>query len=318
MNKILEGNGGASDLYDDTDAIALYIVQHVRMIEEFERVNKLPLELTGHHEEAHSIQCKFLNDVQFFTKVVNGIGNPFLATGHELMMFDTRAVMDDAVAVSLSKIHEVGQALHKEHVNARLDKVTVPLSDTIKRNNMFTFANRLDPRKKESKVGILKHNTTLITQLFLSLQPRPDADMLEFFKFENQREPPALSDRSSLRAGTKSDILKCMHAPTGHAIPAIQATVQVVDMAAIIHMVPPTRALTFNEYVPMHIVPFLKAQMSTTVQRIDAVWDTYPEQNLKSQTQQRRGSGTRTRLEPDGDGNTPIPKRDWQSYLKKS
>ena len=215
---------------------------------------------------------------------MNRIGNPFLATGHELITLDTRAMMDDAVAVSLSKIHEVGQVLHKEYVNARLDKVTVPLSDTIKRNNMFTFANRLDPRKKESKVGILKHNTMLITQLSLSLQSRPDADMLEFFKFENQREPPALSDRSSLRAGTKSDILKCIHTPTGHAIPATQATVQVVDMAAIIHMVPLTRALTFNEYVPLHIVPFLKAQMTTTVQRIDAVWDSYTEQNLKSDT----------------------------------
>ena len=56
--------------------------------------------------------------------------------------------------------------------------------------------------------------------------------------------------------------------------------------------------------------------MTTTVQRIDAVWDTYPEQSLKSQTHQRRGSGARTRLDPDGDGSTPIPKRDWQSYLK--
>ena len=56
--------------------------------------------------------------------------------------------------------------------------------------------------------------------------------------------------------------------------------------------------------------------MTTMVQRIDAVWDTYPEQSLKSQTQQRRGSGARTRLEPDGEGSTPIPKRNWQSYLK--
>ena len=80
-------------------------------------------------------------------------------------------------------------------------------------------------------------------------------------------------------------------------------------------MVPPTRALTFNGYVPLHIVPFLKAHMTTTVQRIGAVWDTYPEQNMKAQTQQRRGSVAPTRLEPDGDGSTPIPKRDWQSYL---
>ena len=55
MNKVLQGNGGASDLYEDTDARSLLAgPDSVRMIEEFERVNKLPLESTGHHEEAHS------------------------------------------------------------------------------------------------------------------------------------------------------------------------------------------------------------------------------------------------------------------------
>ncbi|KAG1666379.1 hypothetical protein GQR58_018915 [Nymphon striatum] len=57
-------------------------------------------------------------------------------------------------------------------------------------------------------------------------------------------------------------------------------------------------------------------KMTTIVERIDAVWDTYHELSLKLLTQQLRGSGTRTRLEPNGNGNTPIPKRDWQSYLK--
>ena len=87
-------------------------------------------------------------------------------------------------------------------------------------------------------------------------------------------------------------------------------------MAAIIHMVLPTRGTTFAEFVSLHVVPFLKSQVTTAVQRIDAIWDSYPEQNLKSLTQQRRGSGPRTLLKPDGDGNTPIPKREWQSYLK--
>ena len=154
MNKVLQENGGASDLYDDTNAIPLYMLAGpdcVRMIEEFERVNELPLQSTGHHEEAHSLPCRFLNNVQSFTDLGNGMGNPFLVTGHELITLDTCAVMDNAVTVSLSKIHEVGQALHNEYMNTRLDKVTVPLSDTIKRNNMFTFANRLDPRKKKAK-----------------------------------------------------------------------------------------------------------------------------------------------------------------------
>ncbi len=319
MNKVLQGTGGASDIYDDSDAIVVYMLALpycIRLIEEFEGVHKLPAATTGHHEEAHSIQSRFINDVHSFITVVTGLGNPFLATDHELIALDTRAVMEHEVAMSLSQIHEVGQALHKEYVKARLEDVTVPLSDTIKRNSVLTFSNRPDPRKKGSKIGIQKQNTLLVTQLFLSLQSRPDADMTEFFTFENQREPPSLADRSSLRAGTKSDILTCIQAPTGHSNLPIQATVLVVDMAAVVHMVNPTRAVTFAEYVPVHIVPFLKAQVTATVERIDLVWDTYPDENLKSLTQQRRGSGPRTRISIDG--STPIPKGDWQSYLKNA
>ena len=120
---------------------------------------------------------------------------------------------------------------------------------------------------------------TLITQLFLSVQSRPDADMAEFFRFENQREPPSLADRGSLRTGKKSDIVE--KAPAGRADSARSATVVVLDMAAVVHMVRPTSAKTFADYATQHIVPFLEHQITPTVERIDAIWDNYPEDNLK-------------------------------------
>ncbi|KAL8593865.1 hypothetical protein ACOMHN_018077 [Nucella lapillus] len=183
---------------------------------------------------------------------------------------------------------------------------------------MLTFANRPDPNKKKGTKdsGVQRQNMMLITQLFLSLQSRPDADMTDFFRFENQREPPSLADRGLLRSGTKSDILKCLNAPTGRADVAKQATIDVLDMAAVIHMVRPTTANTFSEYVSLHIVPYLEAQITSSTQRIDAIWDNYPEENnLKALTQQRRGNGPRTRV---GDGSTPILKRDWNSGFLKN
>lgn len=87
-------------------------------------------------------------------------------------------------------------------------------------------------------------------------------------------------------------------------------------MAAVIHMVPPTNAKTFNEYVTLHIIPFLEAQTNNGAQRIDAVWDNYPEENnLKALTQQKRGTGPRTRV---GDGSTKIPKSEWNSGFLKN
>ena len=59
------------------------------------------------------------------------------------------------------------------------------------------------------------------------------------------------------------------------------ATVVVLDMAAVFHMVMPTSAKTFAEYATQHILPFLEYQITPTVERIDAIWDNYPEGNLK-------------------------------------
>ena len=88
--------------------------------------------------------------------------------------------------------------------------------NTILCNKILTFANRPDVSMKGNKAGGLqKKNMTLVTQLFLSLQSRPDADMEEFFCFENQREPPSLADHGSLRSGNKSGIIECIKTPTG-------------------------------------------------------------------------------------------------------
>jgi len=57
-NKIFQVLGAASDLYDDTDAITLYMLagtDYVRMVKEFESVHKLLSESTGHHEEARTL-----------------------------------------------------------------------------------------------------------------------------------------------------------------------------------------------------------------------------------------------------------------------
>jgi hypothetical protein len=176
----------------------------------------------------------------------------------------------------------------------------------------FTFANRLDRKRKgKNDNSTQKQNMTLITQLFLSLQSRPDADMMDFFRIENQREPPSLADQGSLRAGTKSDVPECLNTPTGCALAATQATVVMLVMAALIHMVHPTTAKTFNEYVLLNIIPFLEDQMKNTTQCIDHVWHNLPEDNnLKALAQQRRGNDPRTRVD---DGSTTIPKREWNS-----
>ena len=61
--------------------------------------------------------------------------------------------MDQEVVTSLCKVHELGKDLHKQYVAQTLDKATVPVSNTIRRNNILTFANRPDSSKKGKKVS---------------------------------------------------------------------------------------------------------------------------------------------------------------------
>ena len=290
-----------------------------RMVEEFEAIHDPPPYSTGHHEEGRSLQATFRKDISSFVKVVGQLGNPFVAISLELVALDTQNVMEESVVASLSEIREVGQTLHAAYVRERLEDSSVPLSDIIKRNNILTFANRPELREKSRKdVGVQRHNMILITQLFLSLQSRPDANMADFFRFENQRE-----SHQAWRIEGHCDLEKrqtsfsaSVHAATGRVAAAQQATVVVLGMAAIIHIVRPIRAKTFSEYLTFQIVPFLEFQVTNDTQRMDAVWDSYPPgDNLKVHAQQRRGNGPRTRV---GDGSTPIPKSEWNSGFLKN
>ena len=136
---------------------------------------------------------------------------------------------------------------------------------------------------------MLKQNTTLITQLFISLESRPEADMIDLFTYENQREPPSLSDYGLLGAGNKSDILACIKAPTAGVYAARQPLLLVFDMAAIVLYGAPNQSCNVCRILQyVNVVPFLENQLTSTVERVDAIWDIYPEK-LKSLTQKRRG-----------------------------
>ena len=86
-------------------------------------------------------------DVKYFMKVVTQ-----MATSHELVALDTCDVMENVVAMSLSKIIEVGKTLHSVDVDTRLTNATGPVSHTINRNRLFTLAIVQTYERKERKL----------------------------------------------------------------------------------------------------------------------------------------------------------------------
>ena len=123
------------------------------MVEEFEAIHDPPPSSTGHHDEGRSLRVTFRKDISSFVKVVGQVGNPFVATSLELGALDTQNVIEESVVASLSEIREVGQTFHAAFFRERPDDSSVTISDIIKRNNMLTFANRPELRKKAERMS---------------------------------------------------------------------------------------------------------------------------------------------------------------------
>ena len=122
----------------------------------------------SHHQEAHSLQMKFYKDVMSFVETVKQMGNPSLAMSTGLVALDAQDVMEPEVAASLSPMPAVGETLHAKYTTQRLENPLIPVSDTIPRQNSFTFANLPDWNKKkrcpETKYDT-RHTTVSVTPI---------------------------------------------------------------------------------------------------------------------------------------------------------
>ena len=134
--------------------------------------------------------------------------------------------------------------------------------------------------KRKSNVWLLKQHSVLITQFFISLKSR----LTELF--EDPLEPPVylyqIKIHSELGSHWNSYVYKYAKRPREYSNRS-KAAVHVVDMAATIHMVPPTRASTFFYHrYPCTLCISIKAQMTIM----------------------------------HADGSTPILRNDCESYLQ--
>ena len=326
--QLLKEDSGPKGLYGQVEekmVIELSRAEVLRVIEEFEYASTQTTQSDIEHPESSvSEQHRFLNQLQSLLELVDQeiIINPYGETGNELVTLDTGEYMDPEVSKSLQELPTIGKSMYLKFVKERIEECTIPLSDVIPKAKLYTFL-QLPPVKLDKgtdKLASCKASAAIVTQMFVSLQARPDSNMDEFFMHENSRDPPSLSNKGKLRAGTKSQILGCLPGMPAHGKNATvkQASVVILDMPAVVHIIKPQRANVFGEYAGMHLLPFMENQMNTCTTRIDAVWDLYPQDSLKNQTRVKRlGESTakRTRVSE----KVPIPKgKDWQAFLKVS
>ena len=98
----------------------------------------------------------------------------------------------------------------------------------------------------------------MATLFHINLKDWPESDVNranDFFKHESVRDSPTLSKSEKINSGNRAALLQCLpNIPKpGKNLLNQRATAALFDMAAVVHMVKPTTAVTFKAYFPKNL-----------------------------------------------------------------
>ena len=97
------------------------------------------------------------------------------------------------------------------------------------------------------KLDSLKDECSLFSRLFISCQNK-QSDLEDFFKHENQKFPPAISQNRALNFGVKSQIMTILKADLNMPVTELFTDALIIDGAALVNTKPPRTTKTFDEY----------------------------------------------------------------------
>lgn len=319
-NALVKGDGGAIGLTENPSALHRWMVsgpEMARLINEFQISDQGKSQKSrnlNHHEDTKQKQVHFHKDTRALTDTIDSFGNPFSEESKDLLVLDSRNLVDSSVIHTMYHIEKLGAEQYHTFVSERLTTRSKPISDPIKKNNLSLFKTPTMKEKSraQQKIVSLKNDCSLFSKLFIASQIRT-GDLDDFFAHENQAYPPVLSQMGKINMGTKSDLVDCLESlVTAREDTSTAPSVEmlVLDGAAVVNMLQPRNASTFSQYASIVFLPYIKYQLRS-VKRLDIVWDRYFSDSLKSETRKQRGLGIRRRVEPDN----AIPK-DWHAFLR--
>lgn len=262
-----------------------------------------------------SYQQRELREIQSIKQKFEEYGNPFMDDIDELCHIVTRSVAAHSVNVTVHTVEEVGKKLFADYIDQRLVQKDVTIFHPLLRNSLPLFGTHVrKPGKIKQCVKALKADCNLFARLYVACQTR-EGNLDEFFRHENQPQPPSLSCEGHIRLGTKSDIvgiLESLWESTAEGNLNFDAVVY--DGAALVNILQPKTCKTFSQYATEIFCSFIMKQVTEMrCTRVDVVWDSYHQCSLKAYTRTKRGEGTRRQVK----GPYPIP-QNWSDFLRNS
>ena len=320
-NKQVKGDGGAVGLTENSSQLQRWMVsgpEVSRVVGDFdnevERVRRKEIKQGDirHHEEHTAVQKTFRKQVLSLCDTFEEMGNPFVEDSNDLLILDSKEVVDPEVVETIQNIVRVGEEQYNLFFTERLNSNGKSLNDTIKRNKFPLFNNRHTKAASNDKqqIASLKEDRSLFSKLYVSCQVR-NGDIDEFLRHENQSSPPSLSQGGNLRHGEKSALMPLIEKLSpchSSEKPCVDALL--LDGTAVVNHLKPAGVKTFQDYANDIFLPFVKHHLQS-VSRLDVVWDQYLPNSLKASTGSLRGKGIRRHVKP----TTRIP-ANWESFLR--
>ena len=87
-----------------------------------------------HHEQTKSVQNTFCKDVSSLVSIIADCENPFMEDSDDLLVLQTKSIVDGAVNETVNNIHTVGLEQFRCFVQERLLEQTKVLTEPNKRN----------------------------------------------------------------------------------------------------------------------------------------------------------------------------------------
>ena len=223
-NALVKSEGGAVGLTENPHGFQKWMLagpEQARLLKEFEAGIVEESEDDLHHEEGLTFQENFKKQTAAMTSTIKNMGNPFLEAGSQLLNIHSRDVLPEDVVQTVRTIESIGKQQYDSYRQSVLEEGgKTSIHDPIRRNSLRLFKCPTTKARQSSKTKDLKDDVSLFSKLYIAAQDR-ESDLGNFFQHENHPYPPSLSDRGTLRAGTKSDLLSCLIKSCPRPVPVV-------------------------------------------------------------------------------------------------
>ena len=92
-----------------------------------------------HHEQGFSNQKSFKKQAHNLVQAIGEIGTPFLDATPELLVLDTRDVVDDSVVTTVHRVEALGKKLYKAYDESAIKDRSLSIHKSIKKNSLPLF-----------------------------------------------------------------------------------------------------------------------------------------------------------------------------------